>query len=65
MSFKSPACSYGTPLSQVNFFKSPKNGGKVICFNDLMRMSNSVKEEVDGGMSGSGKLMERDAFFKK
>ena len=50
MSFKSPACNYGTPVSQVNFFKSPRNI-KITCLNDyLMRMSGSAGEsEKEGG----------------
>ena len=42
MSFKSPACNFGTPVSQVNFFKSPRNI-KVTCLTDyLMRLSGSL-----------------------
>jgi hypothetical protein len=45
MSFRSPACNIGTPVSQVNFFKSPRNL-RVTCLNDyLMRMSSSVGQE--------------------
>lgn len=42
MSFKSPVCNYGTPVSQVNFFKSPRNV-RITCLNDyLMKLSGSL-----------------------
>ena len=61
MSFKSPAYNNGTPLSQVNFFKSPRNI-KITCLNDyLMRLSNSYgRQSVDMGMSSS--LRSQDKF---
>ncbi len=58
MSFRSPAAgNFGTPVSQVNFFKSPRNI-RVACLNDyLMRMSNSYgREELE--MGGSGEMRE-------
>lgn len=52
MSFRSPACNFGTPTSRVNFFQSPRNV-RVTCLTDyLMRLSSSMGiEELD--MSGS------------
>lgn len=52
MSFKSPACNFGTPSSRVNFFQSPRNI-RVTCLTDyLMRLSQSMA--LDGlDLSGS------------
>lgn len=53
MSFKS-ILSNSTPISQVNFFKSPRSG-KIMCLNDyLMRLSNSSYGKDENELVGSG-----------
>ena len=67
MSFKSPAaCNFGTPVSQVNFFKSPRNV-RVTCLTDyLMKLSNSFGQgEFDMGLSASYREQDKINTVKK
>lgn len=56
MSFRSIECSFGTPVSQVNFFNSPRTA-KITCLSDLlMKMSGSNNRDEFGlDLSGSAK----------
>ena len=59
MSFKSPG--FGTPLSHVNIFNSPKNNN-ISCLHDyLMKMSNINKEELCLGFEGDARELENDS----
>ena len=46
MSFRSPACNFGTPLSQINFFKSPRHV-KITCLSDFLKLSGSLGKEEE------------------
>ena len=62
MSFKSPACNFGTPTSRVNFFQSPRNV-RVTCLTDyLMRLSSSMGIE---GLDLSGSIKDQVNSAKK